>query len=90
VRHRGLPVGQRQPSGLGGKTLGFTVFKDHLSYLRFSGSVLGQLADELAGYTMTKSALHVPVDQPLPKRLVQKLIRVRLAEVERARPTRRG
>ena len=51
-----------------GKTVaGFAAFKDHLSYLPFSGSVLGRLADELKGYTMTKSSLHFPVDRPLPK-----------------------
>jgi uncharacterized protein YdhG (YjbR/CyaY superfamily) len=70
---------------VGGKTVaGFAAFKDRLSYLPFSGSVLGPLADELEGYTMTKSALHFPVDRPLPKALVKKLIRVRRAEVERA------
>jgi uncharacterized protein YdhG (YjbR/CyaY superfamily) len=63
---------------------GFAAFKDHLSYLPFSGSVLQQLADELAGYTMTKSALHFPVDRPLPKPLVKKLIAVRLAEARRS------
>jgi uncharacterized protein YdhG (YjbR/CyaY superfamily) len=62
---------------------GFAAFKEHLSYLPFSGSVLGQLGEELAGYTMTKSALHFPVDRPLPKALVEKLIQVRLAEVDR-------
>lgn len=56
---------------------GFAAFKDHLSYLPFSGSVLGQLGDELEGYTMTKSALHFPIDEPLPKELVRKLIEVR-------------
>ena len=62
-----------------GKTVaGFAAFKAHLSYLPFSGSVLSQLTDELQGYTMTKSALHFPVDQPLPKSLVEKLIAVRL------------
>jgi uncharacterized protein YdhG (YjbR/CyaY superfamily) len=61
-----------------GKTIaGFAAFKDHLSYLPFSGSVLPQLADELEGYTMTKSALHLPVDRPPPKALVKKLIAVR-------------
>ena len=65
-----------------GKTVaGFAAFKDHLSYLPFSGSVLGQLADELDGYTMTKSALHFPVDRPLPGALVKQLIAVRLAEI---------
>lgn len=60
---------------------GFAAFKDHLSYLPFSGSVLGQLAGELDGYTMTRSSLHFSVNQPLPKPLVQKLIAVRLAEI---------
>jgi uncharacterized protein YdhG (YjbR/CyaY superfamily) len=64
-----------------GKTIaGFAAFKDHLSYLPFSGSVLKELTDELQGYTMTKSALHFPVDRPLPKPLVEKLIAVRLEE----------
>ncbi len=61
---------------------GFAAFKDHLSYLPFSGSILPQLADELAGYTSTKSALHFPVDRPLPKQLVKKLLELRLAEVD--------
>lgn len=62
---------------------GFAAFKDHLSYLPFSGSVLPELADELEDYTMTKSALHFPVDRPLPKALVRKLIARRLAEISR-------
>ena len=62
-----------------GRTVaGFAAFKNHLSYLPFSGSVLSRLADELEDYTMTKSALHFPVDQPLPKELVRKLIELRL------------
>jgi uncharacterized protein YdhG (YjbR/CyaY superfamily) len=67
-----------------GKTVaGFAAFKNHLSYLPFSGSVLPQLADELHGYTMTKSALHFPVGEPLPKELVRKLIAVRVEEAGR-------
>jgi uncharacterized protein YdhG (YjbR/CyaY superfamily) len=67
---------------VGGKTIaGFAAFKDHLSYLPFSGSVLRELDDELEGYSMTKSALHFPVDQPLPEALVKKLIAARLDEI---------
>ena len=66
---------------VGGKTIaGFAAFKDHLSYLPFSGSVLRALTEDLQGYTMTKSALHFPVDHPLPKPLVEKLIAVRLEQ----------
>jgi uncharacterized protein YdhG (YjbR/CyaY superfamily) len=57
---------------------GVAAFKNHLSYLPFSGSVLPQFAHELRAYTMTKSALHFPVDRPLPKTLVRKLIATRL------------
>jgi uncharacterized protein YdhG (YjbR/CyaY superfamily) len=64
-----------------GETIaGFAAFDNHLSYLPFSGSVLPRLADQLAGYTMTKSSLHFPVDRPLPKALVRELIATRLAD----------
>jgi uncharacterized protein YdhG (YjbR/CyaY superfamily) len=66
-----------------GKTVsGFAAFKRHLAYLPFSGSVFQALAGELEGYEMTKGSLHFPIDQPLPKPLVKKLIATRLAEVE--------
>lgn len=60
---------------------GFAAFKDHLSYLPFSGSVLEQLTEELQDYTGTKSALHFAVDRPLPKALVEQLIAARLREI---------
>jgi uncharacterized protein YdhG (YjbR/CyaY superfamily) len=60
---------------------GFAAFTNHLSYFPFSGSVLGELGDDVAGYTGTKSSLHFPVDRPLPEALVRKLIDVRLSQV---------
>lgn len=62
---------------------GFAAFKNHLSYVPFSGSILERFAGELKGYTMTKSSLHFDVDRPLPKVLVKKLIAARLAEADR-------
>jgi uncharacterized protein YdhG (YjbR/CyaY superfamily) len=63
-----------------GKTVaGFAAFKNHLSYLPHSGTVLGQLAENLSGYTMTKGSLHFPVDRPLPKAVVRMLIAARLS-----------
>lgn len=67
---------------VGGKVIaGFAAFKNHLSYLPFSGSVLNQLSEELEGYDKTLSALHFPIDRPLPEALVKKLIDVRLREL---------
>ena len=66
---------------LQGKTVaGFAAFKSHLSYLPHSGSVIPQLAKETEGYTKTKGSLHFPIDRPLPKQLVKKLLDARMAE----------
>ena len=66
---------------LQGKTVaGFAAFKSHLSYLPHSGSVIPRLAKETEGYTKTKGSLHFPIDRPLPKQLVKKLLDARMAE----------
>jgi uncharacterized protein YdhG (YjbR/CyaY superfamily) len=68
---------------LNGKVIaGFAAFKNHLAYLPHSGSVFTELREELAGYTSTEGSLHFPIDKPLPKALVQKLIAVRLSQVK--------
>ena len=70
---------------LGGKTIaGFAAFKNHLSYLPHSGSVIPQLAADLAGYTSTTGSLHFAVDTPLPRELVAKLLDARIAQVQGA------
>jgi uncharacterized protein YdhG (YjbR/CyaY superfamily) len=59
---------------------GFAAFKNHLSYLPHSGSVFPQLPEEVASYRTSTGALQFPIDQPLPKPLVEKLVRVRIAQ----------
>jgi uncharacterized protein YdhG (YjbR/CyaY superfamily) len=59
---------------------GLAAFTNHLSYLPHSGSVLAQLSDELSGFDQTKSALHFPIDQPLPRHLIKRLIMTKLKE----------
>jgi len=62
--------------------VGFAAFKNHLAYLPHSGSVFSALRDDLAGYTYTNGSLHFPIDKPLPKALVKKLIAVRLRQIK--------
>ena len=62
--------------------VGFAAFKNHLAYLPHSGSVFTALRDDLAGYTYTDGSLHFPIDKPLPKTLVKKLIAVRLRQIK--------
>jgi uncharacterized protein YdhG (YjbR/CyaY superfamily) len=67
---------------LHGKVIaGFAAFKNHLSYLPHSGSVLAELADDVASYATSKGALQFSIDKALPKTLVKKLIAVRLREI---------
>ena len=58
---------------------GFAAFKNHLSYLPHSGSVFPALRDELGAYKTSSGALQFPIDSPLPKPLVEHLVRVRIA-----------
>ena len=61
---------------VGGKIVaGLLANKKHVGYYPFSGSILHLFPDELAKFSTTKSALHVPVDKPLTKTLLRKLIR---------------
>jgi uncharacterized protein YdhG (YjbR/CyaY superfamily) len=59
---------------------GLAAFKKHLSYLPHSGSVLAAVGEKTRGYTQTKSALHFPIDKPLPQGLITELIEVRVRE----------
>jgi uncharacterized protein YdhG (YjbR/CyaY superfamily) len=65
-----------------GKTFaGFAAFKNHLSYLPHSGSVLGQLGDEVARYQATKGSMHFAAGEPLPDALVRRLVVAKLQEL---------
>jgi uncharacterized protein YdhG (YjbR/CyaY superfamily) len=65
-----------------GKTVaGFAGFKNHLSYLPHSGSVLATLPDDVAPYETSKGSLKFAINNPLPKRLVKKLVHTRMEEL---------
>lgn len=54
--------------------------KNHVGYYPFSGSIVKRFLQELKNYSTTKSAIHVPVDKPLSKTLLKKLIRARISQ----------
>ena len=56
---------------------GFAAFKNHLSYLPHSGSVFPVLKGAISQYTTSKGALQFPLDGPLAKALVKRLIAIR-------------
>ena len=65
---------------------GLLSHKSHVGFYPFSGSVLGNFKRELKYYKQTKSALHVPIDKPLPKSLLKKLLNARISQC----PVQRG
>lgn len=68
---------------VGGKAVaGFVAYDDHLSYLPHSGTVLGSVAADVAGYRTSKGALRFAIDTPLPADLVRTLIAARRREIE--------
>ena len=64
---------------LNGKVIcGFDAFKNHCSFFPHSSLVIPELEKELANYKTSKGALQFPINKPLPKALVRKLIATRL------------
>jgi uncharacterized protein YdhG (YjbR/CyaY superfamily) len=59
---------------------GFLATAKGCSYFPFSGATLATLEPELRAYSRTKSALHFESERPLPKTLVAKLLKTRIAE----------
>ena len=57
---------------------GFAAFKNHLSYFPHSGSVIPELEELVGDYATSKGTLQFPVDQALPRALVQQLLAVRI------------
>ncbi len=67
---------------------GYAAFKKHLSVLPFSGSLFDSFAEELEGYSHTKSSLHLPFDKPLPTALIQRLVHARVATLSGKCPSK--
>jgi uncharacterized protein YdhG (YjbR/CyaY superfamily) len=69
---------------------GFAAWERHLAYYPHSGEVLPSLAATaphlLDGLTWSKGTLQFPIDQPLPRALVEALIATRRASSAPGKP----
>ncbi|MBM3270365.1 MAG: DUF1801 domain-containing protein [Candidatus Sericytochromatia bacterium] len=61
---------------------GFAAFKNHLSYFPHSGSVFPEMREDVAPYVTSSGALQFAIDRPLPRKLVEKLIAIRLGHIQ--------
>ena len=60
--------------------VGLCAFKKHLTFSPQSAEVMQNHAADLANFVTSKSSFQFKVDEPLPKELLAKLIKARLAE----------
>ena len=62
-----------------GALVWFAAFKNHIGiFLR--PPVIAEHKSELKRYATTKSAIHFPIDKPLPLALIRRLVRARMAK----------
>ncbi|MBN2167714.1 MAG: DUF1801 domain-containing protein [Actinobacteria bacterium] len=65
-----------------GSLVAFAAFKNHLSFFVMSPAVMEAHSDELTGYKTGEATLHFTADEPLPGKLVEKLVKARIEENE--------
>lgn len=61
--------------------IGFTVSKQHLSLHPFSPEAVEAVADELEGFSLSKGTIRFTPETPLPEQIVERVVRLRLAEI---------
>lgn len=69
----------------GRSLVAYAAFKDHCSFFPMSGEVLSAFEAELEPYGTSKGTIRFTADRPLPKALVRKIVKARLAENEARR-----
>jgi uncharacterized protein YdhG (YjbR/CyaY superfamily) len=73
---------------LDGHLVAFAAWKDHCSFYVMSSAVLEAHKGELQPYVAEKTTLHFPHGDPIPRQLVKKLVKERIAENSAARAAR--
>ncbi len=63
----------------------FAAFSKHCSLFPGS-SVIEAFKNELRGFSTSKGTIHFPTDKPLSTALVKKLVKARIAQIERKKP----
>jgi uncharacterized protein YdhG (YjbR/CyaY superfamily) len=64
---------------LKGNLVYFAVFKNHIGFFPTSSGV-EKFKKELSGYKISKGTIRFPLDQPIPFKLVTKIVKYRVME----------
>ncbi|MGE5430761.1 MAG: iron chaperone, partial [Syntrophomonadaceae bacterium] len=58
----------------------FAGHKNHIGFYPGSGAITGIFKDSLAGYKTSKGTVQLPMDKPLPLRLIKDIVKYRIKE----------
>lgn len=70
----------------GHSIVAIAAFKNHCSLFPMSGAVIEKFKAELERFHTAKGTLQFPLDKPLSGSLLKKIIRARIAEIEKKPP----
>jgi uncharacterized protein YdhG (YjbR/CyaY superfamily) len=62
-----------------GALVWYAAFKKHCSFFPMDLSLVDEFGDELKKYKTSKGTIQFPVDKPLPKALVMRIVKARVA-----------
>jgi uncharacterized protein YdhG (YjbR/CyaY superfamily) len=63
--------------------IGVTAAKGHLSLFPFSPDVVEAVGPDLAGFSLSKGTIRFTPDQPVPEAVLERIVGLRRAEIER-------
>ncbi len=66
----------------------YAPFKAHSSLFPMSSSIIEANADQFVDFATTKGTLHFTQEHPIPKHLVELIVRERMAQIDARRPTK--
>jgi uncharacterized protein YdhG (YjbR/CyaY superfamily) len=63
----------------------YAAFTNHVSLFP-GGSVLARFGDDLTGFRTSKGTIQFPLDSSLPIALIKRIVRARVADIQRKSP----
>jgi uncharacterized protein YdhG (YjbR/CyaY superfamily) len=67
---------------LNGVLVWFAAFSEHCSLFP-TAAIIDAFKHDLRGFSTSKGTIHFPSDQPLPTALIKKIVKARVAQVEK-------
>jgi uncharacterized protein YdhG (YjbR/CyaY superfamily) len=65
----------------GKKLCGIAAAKNHMLYFTHTSTILPAMLADLQGYSFGKASVQFPIDTPLPRELLERLVAVRVNEI---------